>query len=228
MLVNGEGQKTHSPDPLGKIIAWDFQEGADYVAGDATDAYEGKLKKYVRHIVFVKPDVILIADEVEAKQPSKFQWMLHGPTQFEVNESDQMLTLEREQAGVNIHYLTPEPLQFRQWSGYEPDIDKDYLDSIDRSGFPTQWHLEANTKTSFERVFALTLLRPYRKGQQRESVIQTEQNDSAILLRVPSMDNKMVTIVLRKPGVTQASIGGLDFTHVVIARKGNNKWQLVR
>ena len=227
LLVNGEGQKPHSPDAFGRIVTWDFQDGADYVAGDATDAYEGKVKRYVRHIVFVKPDVIVIADEIEATQPSNFQWMLHGLSQFEVNESAQTLVLARERAGVTVHYLAPEPLRFRQWSGYEPGLDKDYLESTNRPGFPTQWHVEASTATQHERVFALTVLRPYRKGQQKEHAIQTKQNDTAILLRVPSADGTMVTVVLRKPGVTRASIGGLDFTHFVIARKGDQEWRLM-
>jgi len=227
LLVNGEGQKPHSPDPLGKIVAWDFQDGADYVAGDATDAYEGKLKHFVRHIVFVKPDVIVIADDIEATQPNEFQWMLHGLTPFEMDESAQTLTLERERAGVMVHYLAPELLHFHQWSGYEPDIDKDYLESINRSGFPAQWHVEASTVTQHERVFVLTVLCPYRKGQQIEPLLQTEQNDTAILLQVPSADGNMVTVSLRKPRVTQASIDGLEFTHFAIARKDKREWRLV-
>jgi len=43
------------------------------VAGDATAAYEGRLKRFWRHIFFVKPDVIVIADEVEAARPSAFE-----------------------------------------------------------------------------------------------------------------------------------------------------------
>jgi len=173
MLVNGEGQKPHSPDPFGNIVAWDFQEGADYAA-----------------------------------------------------ESTQSLALEQEKAGVMIHYSAPEPLCFRQWSGYEPEIDEDYLESTNRPGFPMQWHLEASTSTKHEYMFVLTVLRLYRKGQQLESAPQTEQNDTAILLRVPSADDAMVTIALRKPGVTQASISGLEFTHFAIARKGEQEWRL--
>ena len=225
--MNGEGQKSHSPDPLGKIAAWDFQDGADYVAGDATDAYEGKLKRYLRHIIFVKPDIIIIADEIEAMVPSNFQWMLHGLSPFKVNESAQTLVLERERAGVKVHYFVSEHLRFRQWSGYEPNIDKDYLESINRSGFPTQWHVEASTTTQHGRIFALTVLRPYRKGQHLKQGIQTEQNNTAILLRVPSVDEEMVTIALRKPAVTQANIGGLEFTHFAIARKGDCEWRLM-
>ncbi|MCX7669987.1 MAG: DUF4962 domain-containing protein, partial [Anaerolineae bacterium] len=41
VLVNGEGQKPRSADPGGRIVRWQFEEGMDYVLGDATAAYEG-------------------------------------------------------------------------------------------------------------------------------------------------------------------------------------------
>lgn len=220
LLVNGEGQKPHSPDPFGKIVAWEFQGKVDYVAGDATDAYEGKLKRFIRHIVFVKPDVIVIADEVVASRPSTFQWMLHGLSEFVVNEPAQMLTLERERAGLLVHYIAPEPLRFRQWSGYEPKPDIEFMGG---RTFPTQWHLEASTTTERERIFTLTVLRPYRKGEKLEITLAVEQNETAILLKVPCVDGRTVTIALRKPDAKIASIKGLRFTNFAIVEDGKKR-----
>ncbi len=217
LLVNGEGQKRPSPEPLGRIVAWDLQNGADYVAGDATAAYEGKLKRFIRHIIFVKPDVIVIADEVEAATPSAFQWMLHGLSEFILDEAAQRLILERERAGVLVHYVAPSPLRFRQWSGYEPPPEQK---------FPTQWHVEASTVEPQERVFVLTVLRPYRKGQQPALDISVEQNQTAILLRVPTAGSAEVTIALRKPGVAKASIHRLTFSTFAFAQKGKQQWRL--
>jgi hypothetical protein len=179
LLVNGEGQKPHSPEPFGKISAWEFKGSVDYVAGDATEAYEGRLKRFVRHIVFVKPDVIVIADEVIASKPSTFQWMLHALKEFAVDEPSQMLTLQRERAGLFVHYIAPEPLRFKQWSGYEPSPDIDFMGG---RTFPTQWHVEASTTTPREQVFVLTVLRPYRIGENLEKSITVEQNETAILI----------------------------------------------
>ncbi|MCS7265268.1 MAG: DUF4962 domain-containing protein [Armatimonadetes bacterium] len=223
LLVNGEGQKPHSPDPFGKIVAWDFQGKVDYVAGDATDAYEGKLKRFIRHIVFVKPDVIVIADEVVASKPSTFQWMLHGLSEFVVNEPAQMLTLERERAGLLVHYIAPEPLRFRQWSGYEPKPDIDFMGG---RTFPTQWHLEASTTTELERVFTLTVLRPYRKGERLERTLSVEQNETAILLKVPCADGRTVTIALRRPDAKVASVKGFRFTNFAMVDDGDRRWRL--
>jgi hypothetical protein len=221
LLVNGEGQKPHSPDPFGKIIAWEFKGSVDYVAGDATEAYEGRLKRFVRHIVFVKPDVIVIADEVIASNPSTFQWMLHALKEFAVDEPSQMLTLQRERAGLFVHYIAPEPLRFKQWSSYEPSPDIDFMGG---RTFPIQWHVEASTTTPREQVFVLTVLRPYRIGENLEKSITVEQNETAILIRVPCAGKRIITIALKRPETEVAAIKGLRFKSFALVDNGKRRW----
>lgn len=223
LLVNGEGQKPHSPDPFGRIIAWDFQGKVDYVAGDATDAYEGRLKRFIRHIIFVKPDVVIVADEIVATKPSTFQWMLHGLSEFVVDEPKQTLAFERERAGLLVHYIAPESLRFRQWSGYEPQPDIVYMGG---RTFPTQWHIEASTTTQREQIFTLTVLRPYRRGERIERTLTVEQNETAILLKVLCTDDRTITVALRKPEAKVAVIKGLRFTNFVIVNDGKRFWKV--
>ncbi|MCX7643484.1 MAG: hypothetical protein N2116_06725, partial [Armatimonadetes bacterium] len=89
--------------------------------------------------------------------------------------------------------------------------------------FPTQWHLEASTTTERERIFTLTVLRPYRKGEKLEITLAVEQNETAILLKVPCVDGRTVTIALRKPDAKIASIKGLRFTNFAIVEDGKKR-----
>jgi hypothetical protein len=162
MLVNGQGQKVHSPEPFGRISHFELNEGLDWITGEAPAAYEGKLNRYLRHVIFVKPDLILIADEAEAATPSTFQFMLHGQGQFDVN--GQQLRLERPRAGVLIDYINSEPLSIRQWDGYDPPPGSGNAANVARQ-FPNQWHVEAATKTPAASAFVVAVLRPYRQGQ---------------------------------------------------------------
>lgn len=106
--------------------------------------------------------------------------MLHGLKEFVVDEPSQTLSLERERAGLFVHYIAPEPLRFKQWSGYEPPPDIDFMGG---RTFPTQWHVEASTITPREQVFVLTVLRPYRINERPEKSVTVEQNETAILVR---------------------------------------------
>ncbi len=226
LLVDGEGQKVHTADPLGRIVAEDLQDGADYVAGDAAEAYLGKLRRYLRHVVFVKPDLVLIVDEAEADQPRQFSWMLHALVPFAVEARQQRLRMERERAGAYIHYVAPSPLQMRQWDGYTPPPDAEYLRSVGRNDILNQWHVQASTRRPHQEVFTVTVIRPYRTGSRPTPDIEVEQNDTALLIRLLAPDGTPLQVALRRPGVREAVIGGWRFRHFAVAQRGGRRWQL--
>ena len=226
MLVDSEGQKPHSPDPFGRIIAEDLQQGADYIAGEAAEAYVGKLRRYIRHVVFVKPELVILVDEAVADQPRQFAWTLHALAPFEMEIRQQRLRVERERAGASIHYVAPSPLRMRQWDGYTPPPDIEYLRSVGRGGFPNQWHVEASTVRRHQEVFTLTVVRPYRKSHRPAPEIEVETNDTAVLIRTSAADGTPLAVAIRRPHVRQAVIGGWRFAHFALAQRGSKRWLL--
>jgi hypothetical protein len=164
VLVDGEGQIKHTAAPHGKIVDFQCAPGLDYVVGDATDAYGGRLTRFLRHVALVKPGAarpaapfVVIYDDLEAKSPATFQFMLHALRKFELDEKQARLTVQQPTAGVAVAYLSPAPLQFRQWDGFAPPPTKE---------FPNQWHVEAGTREKLKRLAMITVLLPYR-GDKR-------------------------------------------------------------
>ena len=157
VLVDGKGQIPHTPAPHGKIIAEKLTKEWDWVVGDATAAYGGRLKRYHRHVVLLKPDVVVIYDDLVAAQPATFQFMLHGLREFAVDEAKGRLGLTMPNAGVALQYVSPEPLKFRQWDGFEPKPSRE---------FPNQWHVEASTTEKRDAVGVVTVIVPHRAGKE--------------------------------------------------------------
>jgi hypothetical protein len=62
-----------------RIIKAESSPDLDYIIGDAENIYrpEAGLTSFKRHFVFLKPDVVIILDELEAQQASRFTWLLH-------------------------------------------------------------------------------------------------------------------------------------------------------
>lgn len=215
VLVNHTGQKEHSADLGGRIIKADFQDGLDYVVGDATASYQGKLERALRHIVFVKPDVVLIGDELAAPTASTYQFVLHGQQPFQLDEAHRRLVLDREKAGVVIDYVTQAALEFRQWTGYTPAPDKQYLDSISRPMIPPQWHVEASTREGAINNLTFTALRPYRKGTKPpDTAIQTARGEEGLEMTITGASGVPVSI---KPG-----------REFIVIRKGEREWRIDR
>ena len=196
VLVNGEGQKPRSADPGGRIVRWQFEDGLDYVLGDATVAYEGRLERALRHVIFVKPDVILLADELRAPRPGTFQWMLHAQQPFQVDEGAQRLILDRGKAGVVVDYVAARPLKMRQWTGYDPEPDWEYLRSVNRPPIPPQWHVEAAATEPAPEAFTVTVLRVFSSGGGRLESPQVTRRDRALSLQVRAPAGQTVNLRL--------------------------------
>jgi len=160
VLVNGEGQVKHVAAPQGRIAAERLGAASDYVLGDATPAYGGRLTRALRHVAFVKGPrpFIVLGDDLEAREPATFQFMLHGLSGFEVDAVAGELRLERPKAGLRVKYLASQPLVFRQWDGFQPPPRAS-------SSFPNQWHVEASTTDKARQARVLTVLVPHRRGE---------------------------------------------------------------
>ncbi len=202
VLVDGNGQEPRSSRPDGRILKAEFREGLDYVAGEAAPAYGDRLKRARRHILFVKPDVILIADELEAVKPGTFQWMLHAWKEFDLDESRQRLVLDRGEAGVVAEYASSKKLKLRQWTGYDPEPDAEYLRSVNRAPFPPQWHVEASSIEPSAKTFVVTVLRVFRKGRVPERTTRTEGDGSSLRIEVGDVEVRflLTSIAVQKNG----------------------------
>jgi len=161
VLVNGQGQEKHVAKPQGRIVAEQLGADFDYVCGDATPAYAGRLTRARRHVVFIKrpQPIIILYDELAAPAPATFQFMLHGLRQFDVDTAQARLSLDLPRAGLTAQYLSPVPLTFRQWDGFDPPPDQP---------FPNQWHVEAATRTAQPHLGMVTVLVPHRTGQRTD------------------------------------------------------------
>ena len=157
VLVDGAGQVPHSVGATAQFIREEIKPGYDYVAGDATPAYAGKLSRAVRHAVFVKGarPLIVLYDELIAPQPATFQFMLHALSAFTIDERAARLRVAQPKAGLEIAYLSPVPLALKQTDGFVPAPTRD---------FPNHWHAEAGTTEPRRELGLVTVLVPHRTG----------------------------------------------------------------
>lgn len=215
VLVNGAGQKAHSADLGGRIVHAELADGLDYVVGDAAAAYEGKLTTARRHVIFLKPDVVVLADELAAPRPSTYQWMLHARKPFEVREDMQRLTVERERAGVVVDYVADGKLRMKQWTGYDPPPDQKYLESSNFPPIPPQWHVEAASETPEPQAFTLTVLRVHRRGEAPTGAVRATRRGDSLGIEATSAAGEFRMSFLRTADGT--------FT---VAQRGKKTWRL--
>lgn len=147
ILVDGEGQMVHTPDARGVLTHFHTSERLDVVAGEAGDSYK-HLDRWTRRILFFKPYAVLIHDLIKAPEPATYQWLLHAPGPFEINEN--AMQWQGEPGRVDVRFLHPQGLTITQ-------TDKFDTPPAPWAGFNLhEWHLTAATTEKTARQEFLT------------------------------------------------------------------------
>ncbi len=121
ILINGTGQITRLPSASGQITHWATSKTVDVVAGEAAQSYPDTLTRWGRRIIFLKPNVIVIHDVLDATAPSTFQWMLHAPHHsFEIG--DNQVLWSGEPGTVRVRFLEPAGLRISQSDKFDTPL----------------------------------------------------------------------------------------------------------
>ena len=158
ILVDGEGQVKRNALSKGFITEFENTEGFCYTTGDATQAYGGRLKKFLRHVLFCRPDYFVIFDELESNSASTYQWLLHAKREMKLDPENLRLISEFEDARLRVQFLMPDALEFSQTDQF--DVAPETPDSAN------QYHFRASTKEPAPSMEFVTVLLPYRAGQE--------------------------------------------------------------
>ena len=113
----GKGQKDDDFEAKGRMISFLNHPDFDLVSGDATRAYNGSLGKAIRHIVYIRPDMYLVIDDLQAKNSagSVFEWWLNAQENISLYESG---TGARTKMGVAV---LDTKVQYPKVTGYYSD-----------------------------------------------------------------------------------------------------------
>jgi hypothetical protein len=153
ITVNGQGQIPHSPLAVGEILAFHTSDVMDFVSGEAAKAYGGRLERFTRSILFVKPDLIVVFDRLEELKPVTYQWLLHSPTEMKMSGQEDIRVVNGR-AGCRVSILAPQGLELSLTDKFDPP-------PRDRVKL-TEWHLTAGTPKKLRSTEFVTVIRPYK------------------------------------------------------------------
>ena len=152
ILVDNEGQVIRNRNSHGEIISYDDQVDYVYTAGDATKAYGGRLEKFKRHILYIRPNYIVIIDDLKTSgKASTFQWLLHSPSQFRIDRKNQLLVNNSGNVRLTTRILIPSDIVYYQHTGFTPQVEDSTL-------FHNQFHLTVSTTTPAVEKRFVTLM----------------------------------------------------------------------
>jgi len=153
ILVDGEGQVARQRSSSGKIIA--YEEHGDFVfaTGDATAAYGGRLDRFHRHVLFIRPDYFVIIDDlITSGDASTFQWLMHAPVEIQVDQLENVMVSRSGNARLTTRFLTPGKLEYSQHTGFTPEMQEP-------ERMWNQFHVTASTSEAKPAKRFVTIMR---------------------------------------------------------------------
>lgn len=153
ITINGQSQMKHSARAQGRITAFETTPALDVVIGDATDSYAEGVELFKRAIIFVKPDLIIVYDQLRASEPSTFEYWLHAVNEFNIGKGNNVV-VKNGDVGCSISFHCRNELTFEQTNQYDPNPRA----RIDLR----EWHLTAKTTRKKKNMEFITVYRPYR------------------------------------------------------------------
>ena len=204
ILVNGKGQVDRNNKDNGRIFDFSTSGNIGYVAGEAHSVYEG-VKRFDRHIVMIKPSIIIIVDDIELDSPATIDWLLHGIEKFKLDEKAQQLVSVREDVSMTCQFIANKPLLFSQDDAWPMDPKEGYP-MVTTPNPDNQWHFKATTpdKVQKQRIVAVMTMdkeatasiTPAGKG---EYAISAKYQGGAATIKVNIADAKTLMSIVVNP-----------------------------
>jgi hypothetical protein len=212
ITVNGKGQVKRSAKTQGQIIAFKTTPAMDIVVGEAGSAYETPLERFTRAIIFVKPELIVVYDRLEAKEPSTYEYWLHAVNKIDA-ENQHRVQVKNGDVVCDIDFLTPGSLSFEQTDQYDPNPGPQIT--------LREWHLTARTAEKRQKTEFVTVYWPHRATDEIKKRAILRSIDGGYALSVELADKKLTALlptddnaVMREPdGLTTKGAIKLKLEH---------------
>jgi hypothetical protein len=148
----GRGQHPNSFSASGRIVGFRHTSRLDFVVGDAVRAYEGELRKAIRTVAFLRPDLLLIYDALAADEAKRWEWNIHSHEAMTV-AADGSVVIADDPASLCIEMLAGPEVSFEQTDRFAAEPDRKLGE------YPNQWHGRFSVRSASRDSEFLALIR---------------------------------------------------------------------
>jgi len=174
---------------VGRVAAYSHQPSFTYAVGDATKSYSAKkLKRFLRHFLYLPPDLFVVFDQVESTNASfRKAWLLHTVNEPQVDGD--LTTIINGDASLLCRTILPESAAITMIGGPGKErwvAGRDWP-SLEKKEWPPEagaWRLEVSPSKPSEQDFFLHVLQAGPKDIAARDAVTLVRESKAIGVRV--------------------------------------------
>ncbi len=92
----------------------------DAVGSELASVYRGRLERFTRRIVFLKPDTVIVYDDLAAGSPAIFDWLLHVNDRGKIQVTPDAVLYSGVKAAMTLKTIAPDAATTAIQNGYLP------------------------------------------------------------------------------------------------------------
>lgn len=156
VLIDGTGQPRGSEN-YGLMPRFLNGKHIAYALGDASQAYgDAGLVRFRRHVVLLRPHIVVVYDDLVADHEANWQWLIHGERKITTHVGEQRLRIQTQTARSQVHLLGSQRLDMEVGTVFDPPAhnwggNKTFLGQ-NMDYFPDQWHVTVVPKQACDRM----------------------------------------------------------------------------
>ena|GEM_PF-172812 len=182
ILVNGQGQARRTRDN-GELTGFITSEYFDYVGGEAAAAYEGKIDKFHRQIIHLRPGVYILADDLKGPVGTNYDWLLHSIKKMDIDSNKKQVKVAQADARMDLQFIEPADLTFSQTNKFTADPT---------TQFTEQWHLKATVKSQAQQQRFLAVMDVYRAGESKDYQVSNLSTEELLALKLKDDESTII------------------------------------
>ncbi len=201
ILVGGEGQIKRLP---GKIAEQTGVPGLSFVLGDATAPYEGRLRQFLRGVLFVGGEYYVVVDWLRKQTDAPFGWLLHYDGEM-AQESEGYL-IRKGKASLLVKMVEPVQRHLVVGEGfktYHEDLALVKSTQEKQKEMERGEYLEITPAENRRQQNFLTVLYPFAQGGARPTVEELRGKGWIAVQVVRSEERDLIG--LRRPGARKGT-----------------------
>ena len=210
LLVDGAGQAVRKAEADGRIAIYFDAPGYGYAVGDASApvVYGGRLDRFDRRILFIKPGFVVVHDLVaSAGKPARFDWMLHAIAPIETDATSAAFTVPSKEASLRGRFLSPDGVDLAVTKGFpvEP-VDGYSTRPVPPDKYFPEWHLYATPPKPVQEAEFLAAMQIRRLGAEPEPEARIESLEAVAAHGIQIRCGDRTHIILLRTGSAQGAM----------------------
>lgn len=189
------------------------------IKAEYADTYNGEVDKFDRNIIYIRPDVFIVIDDLDAKDSSasSFEWWLNAANNLDVDETEDTALISQGKARLKARVAYPETVTATTY-------DNGYVNPVSGKTYsPSAYHAEKGKRVKFateacDKTKMIVSMSVYKDGGEEKAPVIT--NGSSYVKM--EYEDGAVVIVNTGDKETLVSVDGIEFSGTAVTYSENS------